>query len=55
VNPGRLCTMAAALHLPKAGTLYTVAQVVVTLNRKLFSLLLHKCNFATVMDSNLKI
>ena len=44
-----------AQHLPNAWSSSTVPHVVVTPSIKLFLLLLHNCNFATVMNCNVNI
>lgn len=41
------------LNLPNAAILYFTVPNVVTPNQKLFSLLLHNFNFATVMNNNI--
>ena len=43
------------LNLPTVVTFNTVPPAVVTPNHKLILLLLHNCNFATVMDHNINI
>ena len=43
------------LSLPNAAALCVVPRVVVTPNTKLFLLLLHNCDFATVMNLNVNI
>jgi hypothetical protein len=43
------------LSLPNAVTFTTVSQVVVTPNHQMLLLLLHICNFASVMNLNVNI
>ena len=49
------CFNPVVLNLLKAVTLYTVSHVVVTSTIKLFLLLLHNCNVATVMNRNVNV
>jgi hypothetical protein len=46
---------AVALSLPNAVTFNTVPHVVVTPNHKVIMLLLHNCNFATIMNHHVNI
>lgn len=48
-------TRAAVLNLPDNVTFNTVSHTVVTPNYRIIPLLLHNCNFAIIVNCNVKI
>lgn len=48
-------SISVALNFPNMRLFHTVPHAVVALTIKLFPLLVHKCNFATILNCNVNI